>query len=65
MKRWSAVIAYRSEAGPTHRTVAIEELEELQEIVEQGPDWNTIISIAVTLERATTPNLTLEKARAS
>jgi hypothetical protein len=31
--------------------VAFEELEDLQNIVEQGPDWNEIDFITVTLNR--------------
>jgi hypothetical protein len=37
----------------TRRTLAIEELEDLDEIVEQGPDWNTIDQIVITLNRPT------------
>jgi hypothetical protein len=32
-------------------TVAFEELEDLDEIVEHGPDWHTIDRIVITLNR--------------
>jgi hypothetical protein len=39
--------------GGDQKTVAVEELEDLDEIVEAGPDWNTIDRIVVTLNRPT------------
>ena len=48
--RWMAEIIFRD---GTRRTLAIEELEDLDEIVEQGPDWNTIDQIVITLNRPT------------
>jgi hypothetical protein len=62
--RWVAVVTYRAEAGPIEIDHHFEELEELQGIIERGPDWNTIISIVVTLnpERATYPGDTIEAA---
>jgi hypothetical protein len=50
-KRWMAEIYYR-----TDREMAVynfEELEELHDIVEFGPDWNEIDHIIVTLNRGT------------
>jgi len=47
--RWMAEIKYR-----THRiskVVSFEELEDLHDIVESGPDWNEIDYITVTLNR--------------
>jgi hypothetical protein len=57
--RWHACINYRT-AGPVldvHHD--FEELDELHDLVERGPDWNAIESIVVTLAR-TTGRLTLE-----
>jgi hypothetical protein len=48
-KRWKAKISYRDGSAP--KVIGIEELEELHQIVEHGPDWNTIGEIVVTLER--------------
>jgi hypothetical protein len=62
--RWLAVVTYRAEAGPIEVDHHFEELEELHTLIERGPDWNTIVSIVVTLnpERATYPGDTVEAA---
>ncbi len=61
--RWKAVIWYQTDSGkPLDVEYGIEELEELQDIVERGPDWNTILYITVTLDRRTDEGLTLEEA---
>ena len=62
--RWIAVVTYRAEAGPIEVDHHFEELEELERLIERGPDWNTIVSIVVTLnpEHATYPGDTIEAA---
>lgn len=60
--RWHATIFYRSEAGTVDVDHDIEELEELHDLVERGPDWNTIEQIIVTLARTTDEDLTIEEA---
>jgi hypothetical protein len=62
--RWIAVVTYRSESGPIEVDHHFEELEELHTLIERGPDWNTIVSIVVTLnpERAQYPGDTVEAA---
>jgi hypothetical protein len=35
----------------TQTTVCFEEIEDLDEIIERGPDWNTIDRIVITLNR--------------
>ncbi|WP_152535388.1 hypothetical protein [Bradyrhizobium sp. Ai1a-2] len=47
--RWMAELFYRGEDKP--RLVLLEELEDLDELVERGPDWNTIDRIVITLNR--------------
>lgn len=47
--RWMAEIHYFGSAVP--KVVAMEEIEDLDEIVERGPDWNTIDRIIITLNR--------------
>jgi len=47
MKRWMAEITYRNGAPPLIEQ--FEELVELHDIVELGPDWNEIEQIMVTL----------------
>jgi hypothetical protein len=46
--RWMAEIVY---FNGEQQTLAFEELEDLDEIVEQGPDWHTIDRIVITLNR--------------
>jgi len=60
--RWHATIYYRSDDGFVDVEHDFEELEDLHEIVERGPDWNTIDKIVVTLARKTNDAMTLEQA---
>lgn len=61
--RWKAVIWYATESGdPLDVEHGIEELEQLHDIVERGPDWNTILYITVTLDRKSEHGLTIEQA---
>lgn len=41
--------------GKPQQTIAFEELEDLDEIVERGPDWNTSDKIVITLNRLQAP----------
>jgi hypothetical protein len=50
-KRWKAVIEYSSEDGPISVDHYLEEISELHNIIEHGPDWNTLIRCTVTLNR--------------
>lgn len=50
-KRWRAVIEYESANGPIVIEHFLEEIAELHEIVEHGPDWNTLKCCTVTLNR--------------
>jgi hypothetical protein len=59
--RWSVTVQFRTDDGPVEAHYAIEELSELHNLIELGPDWNTIEKIEVTLAR-TTGRLTLEQA---
>jgi hypothetical protein len=47
--RWMAEIYHRNGLSP--EIVTFEELGELQEIVELGPDWNNIEKIEIHLNR--------------
>jgi hypothetical protein len=47
--RWLAVVTYRSESGPIHVDHHFQELEELHDLIERGPDWNTIENIVIRL----------------
>lgn len=61
-KRWAATVWYRGDEGLAAMFCHFEELEELHDIVERGPDWNCIEKIEVRLARATHPGLTVEQA---
>lgn len=63
-KRWKAVATYRSNTGPVDVCHDIEELEEIQELIERGPDWNALIDIRITLARPIYEGVTLEDAEA-
>lgn len=65
-KRWIVTLYYRSEAAKVvdveHH---IEELGEIEDIVEHGPDWNTIIEGRIRLNpnRRTAEGLTIEESQ--
>jgi hypothetical protein len=61
MKRWRVEIVYRTDNRIGIMSgFDIEELYELQDIVEDGPHWDTVIEIKIVrLEKST---LTLEEA---
>lgn len=49
--RWIADVTYASTAGDVDVRHHIEELDELQDLIERGPDWHCIKDIRVTLLR--------------
>lgn len=53
---------YRTDSGHDPVEVTFEEIEDLHDIIEQGPSWDTIIGITIQLARPTYPNLTVEAA---
>lgn len=57
--RWHVIIHYRTDTGSLDVEHDIEELDELQDIIERGPDWNTILCIDVKLARKTDKDMTL------
>jgi hypothetical protein len=63
-KRWDVTLTYRSENGSVDVQYEVEELYEVGDLVESGPDWNTLVSGVFSLNprRAITPGLTLEAA---
>jgi hypothetical protein len=48
--RWMAEITYRDGTAPL--IIDFEEIADLHNIVETGPDWNLIEQIVVTLNRS-------------
>ena len=50
--RWRAEVEHRDTPTTTQvNTYFVEEIDELQDIIEQGPHWGTIVSIQVYLNR--------------
>ena len=47
--RWLAKVTYLTDSGPSEVEHHVEELEELHELVERGPDWNCIAGIEIRL----------------
>lgn len=62
VKRWCAIVTYRSDNGPVDVQHDIEELDEIADLVEAGPDWGAISSIHITLARPSAEGMTLEEA---
>jgi hypothetical protein len=63
IKRWVATIHYRSELGTIPVEHDVEELDEIYDLVEAGPDWNTIEKIEIVLARVVHGGIiTLEEA---
>ena len=60
--RWPATIYYRSAAGLIDVTHDFEELDELHDLVEAGPHWDTIDRIEVVRSDGRNRALTLEEA---
>lgn len=52
MPRWWAMVTYVSETGPVPIVHRFEELHELHDLIEQGPDWNCIIDFQIGLAPA-------------
>lgn len=60
--RWIATFFYRTDAGIIDVDHGFEELDELHDLVERGPDWHTLDRIEVRLRDNQTPDLTIEAA---
>jgi hypothetical protein len=60
--RWLVTIHFRVNDGILLVDHAVEEIEDLQDIVERGPDWNTIDKIEIVLAEPYQPTLTVEEA---
>ena len=63
--RWLIEATYRTDHGPVDVHHEVEELEALHDLIEAGPDWNTLIDIRITLNpaRITSLGLTVERAK--
>ena len=63
--RWIVTPTYRSEHGPIVVDHHIEELCDLPDLIEYGPNWNSLVEVKVVLNplRSTHPGITMEAAR--
>jgi hypothetical protein len=62
--RWIATATYRGEHAPTVVEHHVEELSEVQDLIERGPDWNALVHVNIVLNplRLTYQDLTVERA---
>lgn len=60
--RWHAVIHYRTETGTRDVEWYLEEIEDLHDRVEHGPNWDTITGIEIKRVNPLDRDLTVERA---
>lgn len=60
--RWHAVALYQTQSGPVDVHHDVEELEELQDLIERGPNWYALIEIRITLNHGDAVPMTVEEA---
>ena len=52
VSRWQMSVTYRGgDAGPIVVEYDIEELFEIHDLIERGPDWNTVMNVNIKLNR--------------
>ena len=56
------IIVYRTEHGTTSIERVLEELVDLDRVVDQGPNWDTIVKIEVFRFNHINDDLTIERA---
>lgn len=62
--RWNVEIDYRSEIDITHTVyMRVDELGDVHDIIEGGPDFNCVQRIIVTLNKKHEPSLSIEEVR--
>lgn len=61
--RWNVTITYRTERGPLEVDHAVMEFEEIHDLIEQGPSFETIERVIVTYAFGVIPK-TIEQAEA-
>lgn len=62
--RWKAVTTYRSDHGQIDVEHEFEEIADLHDILERGPDWSSLIDVRITLARDFfAGTLTIERAK--
>ena len=61
--RWVASVTYRTDTGPLIVPYDLVEIEDLHDIVERGPHWDTIHRIEIVRRPGGGRPLTLEEAK--
>ncbi|PND26787.1 hypothetical protein [Sinorhizobium sp. M4_45] len=65
-KRWKVSITHLYDMGPRETVFFIDEIAELDEIIEHGPDWNAMLDCRVTYNGRNYPeNSTVEQIAAA
>jgi hypothetical protein len=59
--RWIANIAYRFENDVRGVLIGFEEFSDLGEVIEQGPHWDSVVSITIERLRDADETMTVEK----
>ena len=59
--RWLATINYRTDQGIAGIMVGFEEFVDFGDVIESGPDWDTIDSISIRRFRDANDTLTVEQ----
>jgi hypothetical protein len=59
-KRWRAVATYLSEKGDVDVEHFLEELADIDDVIERGPNWYALKDIVITLNCAERERITLE-----
>ena len=63
--RWKVTLIYRSKVGPVDVEHFVEELDEIADLIEAGPDWNSLIEGRFELaRRSEAKSFTVEEANA-
>lgn len=58
--KWKAVIVYRTDSGPVDIEHDLSEIEELDDIIERGPHFDTLIECKITRVNPHYASLTVE-----
>jgi hypothetical protein len=62
--RWRVIVRYFTDAGEIDVEYHMEELDELGELIERGPNWYTIKGIVITHIRKPEETMTIERSLA-
>lgn len=61
--RWRVTVIYRTDTGSVDVIHDLEELEEIEELIDAGPHWDTVIEIKIVrVNHIDSPTLTVEQA---